>query len=98
MRSLKEWSEYVADWRENKGFETNWDNVMAKLMLVVTEVSEAVEAYRKDDLRHGFPEEIADTFIRLFDLCGSLDIDIEKYIEEKMAVNETRPYKHGKRC
>ena len=28
--------------------------------------------------------------------CGYLGIDLEKAIAEKMAYNETRPYKHGK--
>ena len=34
-------------WREKKGFETGWGNVPEKLMLTVTELSEAMEAYRK---------------------------------------------------
>lgn len=46
-----------------------------------------------------FTEEIADTFIRLFDLCGYLDIDISKAVADKVEYNKTRPYRHGnKRC
>ena len=37
----------IATWREGKGFETHWLNVPEKLMLIVTELSEAMEAYRK---------------------------------------------------
>lgn len=33
--------------REEKGFVTNWRNVPEKLMLCVTELGEAMEAYRK---------------------------------------------------
>jgi len=33
----------TAEWREEKGFETSWDNFAEKLMLVVTEVSEVNE-------------------------------------------------------
>lgn len=66
------------------------------LMLVVSELAEALEADRKDD-RAGFREEIADTFIRLFDLCGGMRIDIESEIEKKRIKNQARPYKHGKR-
>jgi NTP pyrophosphatase (non-canonical NTP hydrolase) len=33
-------------WREGKGFRTDWFNVPEKLMLVVTELAEAMEAYR----------------------------------------------------
>lgn len=37
----------ISAWREGKGFVTNWGNVPEKLMLIVTELSEAMEAYRK---------------------------------------------------
>lgn len=43
-----------------------------------------------------FEFEIADTFIRLFDLCGAMNIDIEPFIKAKMEYNKTREYKHGK--
>ena len=43
-----------------------------------------------------FEDEIADCFIRLADLCGYLDIDIEKHIIAKMEYNKTREKKHGK--
>jgi len=85
----------IAKWREDKGFETNWDNMLEKLMLVVTEVSEAAEAYRKNDVKE-FDMEIADTFIRLMDICGSINLDIANEIEKKMIINAGRPYKHGK--
>lgn len=44
----------------------------------------------------GVAVELADAVIRIADLCGYLGIDLEKAIVEKMAYNETRPYKHGK--
>lgn len=37
----------IETWRQGKGFETGWTNVPEKLMLIVTELSEAMEAYRK---------------------------------------------------
>jgi len=43
-----------------------------------------------------FEDEIADTIIRLFDLCGWMNIDIHKHIMLKLKYNDTRPYKHGK--
>lgn len=86
-------------------------------MLVVTEVSEAMEAYRKIDLDEptdqvckppqiyrgmipltNFAEEIADTFIRLLDITGALNIDIEEWLVWKMYRNNMRPHKHGKNC
>ncbi len=41
--------------------------------------------------------ELADAVIRIADLCGHLGIDLDAVIEEKMAYNADRPYKHGKR-
>lgn len=95
--NLNELAVEISLWRVSKGFTTSWINMMEKLMLVVTEVSEAAEAYRINDKDH-FTEEIADTFIRLLDITGTLEIDIEKAIQKKMEINKTRPYKHGKTC
>jgi len=47
-------------------------------------------------LKSSFEDEIADVAIRLFDLCGGLNIDLEKHIELKMKYNSLRGYKHGK--
>jgi NTP pyrophosphatase (non-canonical NTP hydrolase) len=94
---LNKLSRQVAIWREKKGFKTNWKNMPEKLMLVVTEVSEAMEAYRRED-KANFAEELSDTFIRLCDIAGSLGIDIESEIATKMAYNKTRPVRHGKKC
>lgn len=80
-----------------KGFWDQKRNIGEALMLIVTEIAEAMEAHRKQD-DENFKEELADTFIRLFDLCGGLKIDIEKEIAKKSAKNKNRPYKHGKIC
>ena len=66
-------------------------------MLIVTELAEAMEAHRHQD-QANFKEELADTFIRLLDLCGGLKIDIEDEIHQKCIKNKQRPYKHGKVC
>jgi NTP pyrophosphatase (non-canonical NTP hydrolase) len=109
-KTIDEWCKYIVDWRERKKFETCWENVPLKLMLVVTELSEAMEAYRKLNIATGievwgepgvmenFEEELADVAIRLFDLCGSLGIDLEEAMKKKMKANEKRPIKHNKSC
>jgi NTP pyrophosphatase (non-canonical NTP hydrolase) len=79
----------------DKGFWEDGRSNAECLMLIVTELGEACEWDRKGDKSH-FNEEIADTFIRLGDLCEWLCIDIEKEIKEKMEKNKKRPYKHGK--
>jgi NTP pyrophosphatase (non-canonical NTP hydrolase) len=69
--------------------------ICARLMLIVGEVAEAQEGLRKDDISN-FKEELADVVIRLADLCGGLDINLEHEITKKMAINKDRPYKHNK--
>ena len=48
--------------------------------------------------KDSFQDEIADTIIRIFDLLGYLDIDIQPWIDAKLQYNKTREYKHGKIC
>lgn len=43
-----------------------------------------------------FVEELADVVISGFSVAGKLGIDIDAAIRNKMAVNKTRPWKHGK--
>lgn len=66
-----------------------------RLMLIVSEVAEAQDGLRYNDIAN-FKEELADVAIRLGDLCGGLDIDLEEEIKKKMAKNKDRPYLHGK--
>jgi NTP pyrophosphatase (non-canonical NTP hydrolase) len=82
---------------KEKGFWDEKRNVGEALMLVVTELAEAMEGYRHQDDAN-FREELADALIRLFDLCGGLGIDIQAEITKKSEKNKARPYKHGKIC
>jgi len=90
-------------WAEGKGFTTptslttvlERDYTLGKLMLVVTELSEAAEAVRSNSFVN-FKEEIADAVIRLLDISGAFSIDLETEIVTKMDFNEIRPVKHGR--
>ena len=95
--SLKEWCDLCHGIAKEKGFWDKERNIGEALMLIVTELAEGMEAHRKAD-PDNFREELADTFIRLFDLCGGLGIDIQAEIIKKCAKNKLRPYKHGKIC
>lgn len=70
--------------------------VGTKLALVHSEVSEAMEGYRKDLMDDHLPArkmvevELADTFIRIFDLAGALNLDLGGAIMEKLAYNQRR--------
>jgi len=72
------------------------------LMLMVTELAEAMEAYRSGNPESGkipgfsqMEEELADVVIRLLDFAGGEDLDIEGALIAKMLYNEKRPYRHG---
>lgn len=43
----------------------------------------------------GVVSELADIVIRVADLCGLYGIDLETALEDKMAFNRTRTYRHG---
>ena len=84
---------------EAKCKDNNIMFITQQLMLIVTEVAEATEALREGN--HGehkdsFEDEITDVMLRLMDLIGGLDIDIEAHLIRKSALNEMRPYLHGK--
>jgi NTP pyrophosphatase (non-canonical NTP hydrolase) len=135
MNNLNELSKQIYEGNKLRGFDVSKENIGQTLMLVVSELSEALEADRKDrremlnafehsmecgrlsisdfesenincdwiknrfetTIKDTFEDEIADSFIRLFDLCGGLGINIEKHIDLKLRYNSTRPFKHGKR-
>ena len=81
-------------------------NIGECLALMHSEISEALEEYRKgygiglcyEGKKHkpeGFTIELADVLIRIFDLCGRHNLPLEEALQEKMAYNKTRPYRHG---
>lgn len=70
--------------------------VPAKLCLVHSEVSEAMEGHRKGLMDDKLPHrqmievELADAVIRIADLAGALGLDLGGAIAEKMAYNAQR--------
>ena len=136
MTNLNEISKQVYEANKLKGFDVKKENIGQTLCLIHSEISEALEAIRKNKkadliefenticksrivnkdptytgnitpeaawnvhfktyIKDTFEDEIADTFIRLMDLVGALEIDIDKHIELKRQFNSLREYKHGK--
>ena len=100
---LNRLADQIAEWRSSKNFitpsslasEYHRDLMLGKLMLVVTEIAEAAEAVRHQDMDN-FEEEIADTFIRLLDISGTMKLNIVAAIHDKMNKNAERPERHGK--
>jgi NTP pyrophosphatase (non-canonical NTP hydrolase) len=135
MNKLNELSKNIYEGNKLRGFDVSKENIGQTLMLVVSELAEALEADRKDkrgmlkvferDLGYAqlsildfekenenfdwlknrfettvkdtFEDEIADSIIRLLDLCGGFEIDIEKHIECKLKYNSAREYRHSKK-
>lgn len=66
------------------------------LMLIVSEIAEAMEACRKNlvsdklDGYLGVEEELADAVIRIADFCGGFDLDLAGAILDKLEYNATR--------
>jgi NTP pyrophosphatase (non-canonical NTP hydrolase) len=83
-------------WHDLKTGELIEPNIGEKLMLIVSEVSEAMEGARKnlqdDKLPHRkmIEVELADAVIRIGDLCGRLNLDLGGAIAEKLEFNASR--------
>lgn len=67
-----------------------------KIALIHSELSEALEGIRKDSTdehlahRKSAEVELADAIIRIFDLAGALNYDLETTIVEKLEYNSRR--------
>lgn len=75
-------------------------------MLIVSEIAEATEAWRKDGHVSSVPFdgeskpegeqiELADALIRICDYFGAMGWDLEAAVASKMNYNKTRSYRHG---
>lgn len=84
MRTLTDYANEISTWREQQGFKTpstietdeGAEQMLGKLMLVVTEAVEAQEA--PDD--ENYSEELADIAIRILDLVGTLVLPISEHM------------------
>ncbi len=70
---------------------------MVQLMLIVTEVAAAAEAYRKREGDDRIKEELADVIIRALDMAAYWGYDIDKAVRDKVEKNKTRGFRHGNR-
>lgn len=78
------------------GWHDNPREVGTMLMLIVSEISEAMEGYRKGLMDDHLPErpmieaELADAVIRIGDLAGKLGLDLGGAIVDKLEYNRHR--------
>jgi len=76
-----------------------------KLAMIHSEVTEVLEAIRKDKGEQEVVLELADILIRVLDLYEGLkdtgeisrDVSLDEILAEKVIVNKARPQKHGVR-
>jgi len=89
---------------KSKGFwdgEVTYDKIGNKLALVHSEVTEVLEAIRKDQGQEKVVEEMADIIIRLVDLyqamvnTGQINDSLDFVLEKKIMKNMERPALHG---
>ncbi len=93
MRNLNKMAKDINEKIVAKGFGDR--TFVEACMLIITEVEEAHQEYEngksinetyyleeKPQKPEGIPSELADIIIRILDLCGEYNIDIEKSIDE----------------
>ena len=77
--------------------------VAKQCMMIVSEVTETMEAIRKDKGEEEITKEVADILIRTLDLyaglveAGYTKLSLDYALEKKTQFNKTRPEKHGVR-
>ena len=110
IETISDWQRAVMDYAISHGWNQGFhpdvaDAVLAKLMLVTTELAEAAEDVRTNRMTtvftgenrkpEGFSTELADVVIRVLHLAALMGVDLEKEMRTKHAFNLTRPARHG---
>jgi NTP pyrophosphatase (non-canonical NTP hydrolase) len=92
-------------WRNDVTANDTGYEFAAYIALAHSELTETLEAYRdkqwsetRDDGKPiGIGPELADSLIRILDMCDIWGINIEHEMERVIKYGWTRPYKHGGR-
>ena len=89
---------------KSKGWWDEDRSIPELIALMHSELSEALEEYRDGnsfnvrfdgDKPLGFTVELADVLIRIFDMAGKYELDLDYALEQKIKYNSTRNYRHG---
>ena len=96
MLSIKEWQIEITQYAIDHGFDWTPDEIDTMLLRIHSEVSEASEAARDENMKE-LAEEMADIFIRLANACEVMGIDLEEEVKKKQTKNIQRPKLHGRK-
>lgn len=95
MGELNEMAEEAHEIAKEKGWWENQRSEGELIALMHSELSEALEAYRREKGKEAIAEELADCIIRIIDYSAARNMDIEAAVKKKMEKNRGRPYRHG---
>jgi len=76
---------------DEKGFSSHESRIWELFALLHSEISEAVDAYRKGDSYEDVGWELTDTLIRLLHLMSIIGQDPDKLYRKVMESNRSRP-------
>ena len=94
--SVNKLTNFCYNQAKNAGWHDSPRETGTCLMLIVSEIAEAMEGDRKDLMDDHLPNrkmievELADAVIRIGDLAGKLGLDLGGAIDEKLAYNLNR--------
>lgn len=108
VKAIRELQDYIYAGNVQAGWWTNLKTgerkpvgdvteILAKMMLMVSEIAEACEGARKGLMDDKLPHrpmievEFADAIIRILDTAGHEGLDIAGAIQEKLEFNKVRP-------
>lgn len=111
MKTINDWVAECHQLAVEKGWWKEERNFGEMLALIHSEISEALDEHRnhhgftevyynpeKPTKPEGIPVELGDAVIRIFDLFGQYEVDVESVLELKMAYNRTRAHRHGNKA
>ncbi|HDQ05608.1 MAG TPA: hypothetical protein ENN36_02650 [Candidatus Bathyarchaeota archaeon] len=96
MMQIREWQKEITRYAVEHGFDWTPKDIDTMLLRIHSEVSEASEAVRDENMKE-LAEEMADIFIRLANACEVMGIDLEEEVKRKHNKNLLRPKLHGRK-